>query len=88
MTMYHEVNGVYYKSSNYSSFEEAANHGAVHNWCTTYGKSATLDCLENIKNVLGCLDPSLIGELRFRFTVDGNTLPECDFDEAETFLNI
>lgn len=77
----------YYRTSQYSSYEEAFKNGGVHYWEETYGYSSTLDSFTNVRNVMDCYDPELKKEFRFIWNIDGVNYPECSFAESYDLLD-
>lgn len=76
----------YYRTSQYSSFEEAQKNGAVHYWETTYGYTSTMDSFVNIRNILDSYDPDAKNEFRFIWNIDGTVFPECSFMDSYDLL--
>lgn len=77
----------YYRTSQYSSFEEAHKNGGVHYWETTYGYTSTMDSFVNIRNILDSYDPEAKNEFRFIWNIDGVLFPECSFMESYDLLD-
>jgi hypothetical protein len=85
--MSHQYNAVYYCPSQYSSLEEATKVRGVSHWCSTYGYSSTMDSMVNIAGALSRVDPELMKDLRFVWTIDGVTFPEMNMADSYVLLD-
>jgi hypothetical protein len=77
----------YYRTSQYSSYEEAEKNGGVYHWTETYGYTSTMDSFTNVQNVLDCCDLEAKYDLRIVWNIDGVNYPECSFAESHDLLN-
>jgi hypothetical protein len=84
--MSEQYQAVYYRNSQYSSYEEAYKNGGVYHWEETYGYSATTDAFINAVGMLSCLDKDAIKEFRFIWTIDGVRHPETDYRGSQQLL--
>lgn len=77
---------VYYRNSQYSSYEDAYKNGGLYNWEETYGYSATMDSFVNAIGILSCFDKDAIKEFRFIWTIDGVRHPETDYRGSQQLI--